>query len=164
MNQNQNGKLEYKTSYERLNEFEKELDLFIISHQNADIEYILSLNKEQIEKLSTQDCISYSLLLNRYALYLQKVSNRLNNKVRWATHNMNIIIGKEANNYGTTYSKFDERALMVKTQNTYAIALNKIVLEEGAKLAELEFLASKIQAIAKSLTLGKVNYEYNRNS
>ena len=92
-----------------------------------------------------------SYLLRTHTIY-RKTANRLTNRVRWANHNMNIILGKEAPNMGDKWCKFEERALMVKTQNSYAQALNKIILEEGAKLEELKDRASRIQAMARALS------------
>jgi hypothetical protein len=134
-----------------LNEFEVGLDAFEVTLSNPDVEYILSLSREQLEGLSIEDCGIYEVILSRHAYYLQKTSNRLGNRLRWAKHNLDVIIGKEAANMGDKWTKFEERSLMVKTQNSYAKALDKIILTEGAKVEELQFLSGKVISISKAL-------------
>ena len=74
MNQMNNGNIAYKTSSERLIDFEGDLEGFDVETSNTDVEYVLGLSKEQLDGLSVDDCATYEFLFTSYAYYLQKNS------------------------------------------------------------------------------------------
>jgi hypothetical protein len=135
--------------------------------QMPEFDYLMNLSREELNGMSVEDCGIYEFMLSRYAYYVQKTANRVSGKLKWAEHNLWIVIGKEASSYGNNYTKFEERQLMVKTNNSVAQELNKIILIEGAKLEELQFISGKINSMSKAMSSmrnsKRKHYDYDRN-
>lgn len=149
-----------------LSEYTTKLGLNI--HKSDKIEEILNLNNEQLRNLTADDCGIYSYLLMQYSIFLQKETNRHAAKQRWAQHNLNFLSGKLGQKYGTTYSKFEERQLMLIADNSFAKALSDLIRESGIVIEEFAFIAKKIESMAQVLVdlqrTKRSTYEKSRNS
>lgn len=151
-----NGQKESET-LSRLNEFEIELDNFdksvglVTVKLDEEVDKAMNLSSNELKVASLVDLASYTYKLQTYSYYLQKQANRVKNLYRWANHNLSIIVAKEGHNYGSQYTKYDERRNMVAVGNSYAVQLNKIILDSGARLEEIEHLSNKIASVAKTL-------------
>lgn len=140
----------------RAKKFEEELDSLIesigITFIKDDVSIqALNLTYEQLKKISPQECLILNYKLHQYGLYIQSLHNRADNIKNWANHNLNVVVGKEGHNYGDKYTKFEERKAMVTSGNSYAKALNDILLKASSKATELTMLAAKIEKIAFAL-------------
>ena len=142
----------------RLNKFEGELDDFNkaigLVKVNLDpvIETALNLSIDNLNSMSVEDIAIYAYKLQSYALYIQKQYNRVKNLHRWANHNLTIITAKEGNQYGNTYTKYEEKKAFVAAGNSYGIQLNKIILDAGARMEELDSISNKISSVSKALS------------
>lgn len=141
----------------KLDEFIKELDvktqilLPINNPLNSEIEEALNLSYDQLRSIAREECYILSYKLLQYSVYIQKIKNRYSNIKRWADSNINIMIGKESGNYGNTYTKFEEKKLLVIANDEYAKALYQIWLKYGALENELDEVSNRINYISKSL-------------
>lgn len=171
MSQTNNGQQEL-TVDSRLKEVEAMLDAFDKSvglsyiKFNADVESILQLRLEELRSLDETDCGSFSYCLAQYSSFLQKEINRHSAKLKWANHNLDIIVAKVYNNYGDKYMKADTKRSLVINDDSYAKALNKIVLETTLRIEELSFLSSRINVqseILRELQKTKRAEKYERS-
>jgi hypothetical protein len=96
-------------------------------------------------------------MLVEFGIAVQLEHNRQNAKQKWATHNLDIIIGKEQANYGDKYTKYEVRKAMIIADNEYAKALHKVIIDTDCNIEELNFLSSRINS------LGEILKEYGRN-
>lgn len=166
-NQQQNGK-EESITLSRLQKFEEELDDFITGVGLGNLTYeseadkAMSLTIDQLKGLSADDCGNLSYKLQQYATFIQQRYNRAKNMERWAKHNMNIVVAKEGNAYGSKYTKYEEKYWMVAAGNTYAKSLNNIILQAGAKMSELDSMSSKIHSMAQALREIQQNKRWNK--
>lgn len=86
-----------------------------------------------------------------YSAFLQKEVNRHSSRLKWANHNLNIIIGKVYNNYGDKWVKFDERKMLIINDNEVAKSLNKIILDSSLRLEELAFISTRVGTMSTIL-------------
>ena len=146
---------------ERLSSFEEELDTLIANigitlNNTGECNKVLNFTFEDLTNLDSEQCAIYQIQLEQYALYVQQLTNRSYSIQNWINHNMNVIFGKEIQNIGTQYTKFEEKKICFIQNNSYATALNKQLLTITSKCIELNSLSSKISQIASSLSnLGK---------
>ena len=155
---------------ERLESFESELNTLIANigvsvNNNIECNRILNLTYEEIKNLDSEDCSIYYIMLEQYALYIQQLTNRAISIQNWLNHNLNVIFGKEIQNIGTQFTKFEEKKISFINNNSYAFELNKKLLTVGAKCIELNAISGKISQIASSLnSLAKVkSWTKNQN-
>lgn len=157
------GEAELKNTNDRWNADKQKIEEFISSlgvnkiKYNSEVEQFLTLTKEQINKLTQKDIYTGAYLLTQYAIIIQREVNSLYSKLEWAKHNLEIVVGKRVSQYGTQYTKFEERRSMLISDDSYASALNSMILECTVRLRSLDFLSNKI--IAMSKLLGNIKYE-----
>lgn len=152
-----NGQPESET-LSRLSSFEQELTEYTSALGLGRItidqatEAALNFSIDQIQGMSPVDLATYSYKLQSYSLYLQKQYNRVKNLFRWANHNISIITAKYGHEYGTNYTKYEERRALVCANNSYGIQLNKIILDAGARMEELDSISIRVGSISKALS------------
>ena len=144
------------------------LDSFLDSHNkalglgkvqlNTEAQQFLSLTYSELNRYNEQECNIASYILEQYALYLQKYTNRLQAKHDWASDNIEKIVAKLAMNYGDKFTKYEMRKQMIIADNEYAGALHAIVMETRVKSADIAFIVKNITSISntlKSLAISK---------
>lgn len=152
-----NGKQESETLL-RLNQFEGELDDFNKSiglvKVNIDpvMEQALNFSIDELNGMDVADIANYAYKLQSYSLYIQRQYNRVKNLYRWANHNLTIITAKEGNQYGNQYTKYEEKKAFVAAGNSYGVQLNKVILDAGARMEELDSLSTRIASVSKALS------------
>ncbi len=134
----------------RLKEFEQELDAMLANIgitfiQNPEVIDALQLTYEQLKNIVSEEALILACQLQQYALYIQSVYNRLDSIKGWAEHNLSVVVGKEGRNYGTDYTKYEEKRAYVINENSYAKALAKILLSSSSKAKELNHMSNKIE-------------------
>jgi hypothetical protein len=144
-----NGVIE-STVNERLVQTEKILDEYSVSlgtksiKYNAEVEDVLELTQDRLKSYNEEDLGIKAYLLAQYSTFLQKEINRHAAKLKWATHNLDILVAKVYNNYGDKYMKIEVKRMLVINDNDVAKNLNKIILEASIRIEELNFLSSRI--------------------
>jgi hypothetical protein len=162
MSQMNNGKSGL-TIDEQLKELERVLDeydkKFLLNKilVNPEVDTILGLKQEEIKILPRELCFTYSFMLCSFGGAVQKEHNRQMAKLKWAEHNLNIIVAKEQENYGNQYTKYEVRKAMIVADNEYAKALNKVILDSTCQIEELNYLSKTIT------TLGDILKEYGKS-
>lgn len=140
----------------RAKQFEQELDdlissIGIVYTQDEVAIHALSLTYEDLKNLDPREALIFNYKLHQYGLYIQSLQNRAENIKNWANHNINVVTGMEGSSYGDKYTKWEERKAMVCVGNTFAKALNNILLKASSKSIELNMLSAKIEKIAFAL-------------
>ena len=118
---------------------------------NQEVEEILGWRSEVIRALSKDACFQNSFILAQFSAALQREINRQTVRNKWASHNLNLVVAKEYDNYGDKYVKTDIKIGMVCQGNEYAQALNKIILDSITKIEEFSFLSGRIDSMATTL-------------
>ena len=75
-----------KTVDAALDEYELSIGLpvFVENMENKEVHEYLQMSRQQMEKLSLQDCAQGAIILSGYAFYLQRCYNREISRINWA--------------------------------------------------------------------------------
>lgn len=127
-------------------------------YNSNDIEQALQIDKNKLDHMSNEELASNAYILDSYALYLQMELNKAMTTKMWAEHHIKILYGKYAKDYGSQYTSFEERKLMLLTENTHGVKLNKLLLEASLIIEQLYMISAKINALSSTL-LKRRTYE-----
>jgi len=126
---------------------------------NIEAQQFLNLTYSELNKYDEQECNVAAYILEQYALFLQKYTNRLQARYEWASDNIEKIVAKLAMNYGDKFTKYEMRKQMIIADNEYATALYAIVMETKVKIADIAFIVRNITSISNTLkSLAKSKY------
>ena len=144
------------TIEDKLNAIEQECDTYLASlglkvKHNPEFDLILNQNLDSLRLLDEEQCSEYSVLAAIYAAYIQGESNRHSRKLKWAEHNLSIVVGKYAKNYGNDYTKYEEKKACIICENPYATKLNEIIKISMVYSESLNFMSRKIEAVSNTL-------------
>lgn len=140
-----------------LDDFNKNLGLGKVQ-LNTEAQQFLNLTYSELNKYDEQECNVAAYILEQYALFLQKETNRIQARRDWASDNIEKIVAKLAMNYGDKFTKYEMRKQMIVADNEYAGALYAIVMETRVKSTEISFIVRNITSISntlKSLAISK---------
>lgn len=116
---------------------------------NAEIDKAMSMTEAQLRGMSGEECAMCGYKLQQFSLYIQKEQNRYKNIAKWSQHNMNLVVAKEMGNY-SDYASYQTKVDVIKSDNAYARALNRIYLNAISKSEELDFISTRISGMAQS--------------
>lgn len=150
-----------KTSREQLEEWDKILDeyetkLGLGNYQSDlfsgdELTNYFSMSRDQIEKLTPDDCLQISMRLGQFALHIQRSTNREIARYNWADETIKEVIADEINNYkGYGYV---EKSLQAIKHNERAYSLNKIKKYAKQRTDRLSYLSGNIKNLSDILTM-----------
>jgi hypothetical protein len=160
MNQNNYGERRLnmnKTSKEELQHWDKILDEYEKSISlpeynvgsavaESEINTYLSMSRDEIEKLTPEDCAQISYRLAQFAFFLQRSLNREIARHNWADETIKETISDEINNYkGYGYV---EKSLQAIKHNDKAQSLNNIKKYAKQRIDRLSYLANSIKNLS----------------
>lgn len=151
----------WKQAEQILNDYSQSIGTTAIAYNNES-EKSLNLKSEDLKKLTPEEISIHAYTLAHYASFVQKEINRQNAKLKWANHNLNLVIAKVGAKYGDKWTKYDERRVMVASDNEYAKILYDITLQAGIRVSELDFLSSRISAMSDLLNELHKTKKYTR--
>jgi hypothetical protein len=133
-----------------LDEYEKSISLseysIGCSVAESEINHYLSMNRDEIEKLTPEDCAQISYRLAQFGFYLQRSLNREIARHNWAEESTKETIADEINNYkGYGYI---EKSLQAIKHNEKAFALNSIKKYAKQRMDRLSYLANNIKNLS----------------
>jgi hypothetical protein len=144
-----NGEKELTTAKDQLEKWDKILDeyessvglsAFSGSYINNEAKKLLNMNRNEIEKLSPQDCAASALILNELSFHVQRAYNREIARVNWAEQTVKEVVANEVSNY-KGYS-YQERLFQAIKNNEHARTLSKIKKYAKQRSDRLSFLSS----------------------
>jgi len=132
-----------------LAEFEKSVGVSI--DQNPDVSYALNLSRDQLSKMSPDDCGELAYVLSQQSAYLQKEINKYNQRIQWANTNIDSMICSQVDNYGSRYTTYDNRRMLAVKDNEYTMKLYEIAVQSQRVVDRLAYLPGKISYMSKTL-------------
>lgn len=109
----------------------------------------LTMNRDEIEKLSPEDCAQISYRLGQFSFHIQRTINRELARLNWSEDNIKAVIADEINNY-KGYG-FVEKSLQAIKHNDKASSLNKIKIFAKQRSDRLSYLANSIKNLSDIL-------------
>jgi hypothetical protein len=148
-----------KTSKEELNEWDNLLDeyengLGLPKYSNSclpenELNEYLHMSRDQLEKLTPEDCAQISYRLGQFSFHVQRTINREIARYNWAEETIKEVISDEVNNYkGYGYI---EKSYQAIKHNDRAISLNKIKKYAKQRSDRLSYLANGIKNLSDIL-------------
>lgn len=130
-----------------LDEFNKSIGLANITSDLEEVEPLLNMGHGEISKIDNVLAQEYSLILNRYAIFLKKLINREKTKKIWAENWLNKVVAKLENQYKGQNEYVKQEILYARIVNadTAAADLQKIINESSLKIQECEGIEEQIQ-------------------
>ena len=141
---------------ERLNEIEK-IRIQLLKYVgigepvNSDVKYYMSLSEDQLKKMSPEDCVAASHTLSRTATFMQLTINKYMRIIKWATHNLDIMIAKVLENYGTKYDKIEYRRSMAINSSQVMMKFQKLIVDAELIVESVHFIPQYINKQADKL-------------
>jgi hypothetical protein len=133
-----------------LDEYESSLSLpkyagqYGVSEQ--EINQYLSMSRDEIEKISPEDCAQISFRLAQFAFHIQRTINREIARHNWSEESIKEAIADEINNY-KGYG-FIEKSLQAIKHNEKANSLNQIRKYAKQRIDRLSYLANSIKNLS----------------
>jgi hypothetical protein len=148
-----------KTTKEEISEWDKLLDEYEnsigLSQYNPsglseiELNNYLTMNRDELEKLTPEDCAQISYRLGQFSFHIQRTINREIARLNWAEENIKEVIADEINNYkGYGYI---EKSYQAIKHNDRAQSLNKIKKYAKQRSDRLSYLANGIKNLADIL-------------
>jgi uncharacterized protein (UPF0335 family) len=115
----------------------------------TELNQYLIMNRDEIERLSPEDCAQISYRLGQFSFHIQRTINRELARLNWSEDNIKIVIADEINNY-KGYG-FVEKSLQAIKHNDKASSLNKIKIFAKQRSDRLSYLANSIKNLSDIL-------------
>lgn len=148
-----------KTSKEELNEWDTILDDYEnslglprynpVGMSDSELNDYLQMSRDQLEKLTPEDCAQISYRLGQFSFHIQRTINRELARHNWADETIKEVISDEVNNYkGYGYI---EKSYQAIKHNEKAQSLNKIKKYAKQRSDRLSYLANGIKNLSDIL-------------
>ena len=132
-----------------LDEYEQGLGLGSYAHDafpEAELNTYFKMSRDEIEKITPDDCIQIAYRLGQFAFHIQRSINRELARLNWADESIKEAIADEVNSYkGYGYI---EKSLQAIKHNEKAYALNKIKKYAKQRSDRLQYLANSIKHLS----------------
>ena len=132
-----------------LDEYEKGLSLPAYSttaFTEAELNSYLTMNRDEIEKLTPEDCAQMAYRLGQFSFYVQRTINREIARYNWSDESIKEVIADEINNYkGYGYV---EKSLQAIKHNDKAQSLNSIKKYAKQRIDRLSYIANGIKNLS----------------
>jgi len=148
--------MDNKTSKDELNHWDKLLDEYERSiglsqyQQNilpeTELNQYLGMSRDELEKLTPDDCAQISYRLGQFSFHIQRTINRELARYNWSDENIKETIADEINNYkGYGYI---EKSYQAIKHNDKALSLNKIKKYAKQRADRLSYLANGVKNLS----------------
>ena len=146
------------TGEEKLNEFLEAIEAWVSSKHFASVKEpkevarILNMKKDDLQMLTGEECLCYAYELHAYSEYIETVRAKENAILEWAESSIWYIISTVMQNYGTQYTKWQEKYYSAIKENPLASDILKVKNHAEARVKFLSGKADRAQRMADILT------------
>lgn len=158
-----NGRTELKMSTKTAKEELQDWDVLLDEYENQlglpkynpgvlseqELNGYLTMSRDELEKLTPEDCGQISYRLGQFSFHIQRTINREIARHNWADENTKAAIADDINNYkGYGYIEKSNQAIK---HNDKAQALNKIKIYAKQRTDRLSYLANSMKNLSDIL-------------
>lgn len=130
-----------------LDEYESNLGLgsYAGDFHDQSVKQYMSMPRQQMEKLTVDECAEAALLLGGFSFYLQRSYNREIARVNWASSNLKrMMSGRELQYKGS----WDSQYYQAIREDGYALKLESIKTYAQQRADRLTYLASSVKNLS----------------
>ena len=120
--------------------------------QKEDIEAILNMRSHDINHLSAKECLAYAYELYAYSDYLESIKAKEKIVLDWADSSIWYIISDKMEQYGTKYTKWQEKYFRSIKENPLASEIIKVKNNAQARVRVLENKINTVKRLSEILT------------
>jgi hypothetical protein len=135
-----------------LDDYEKSISLPSYSAsvlQEEELNNYLTMDRDQLEKLSPEDCAQIAYRLAQFSFHIQRTINRETARHNWAEETIKETIADEINNYkGYGYI---EKSLQAIKHNDKATTLSSIRKYAKQRIDRLSYIANSLNNLSSIL-------------
>ena len=145
------------TGEEKLAEFVEAIDSWVqskyvyTSKPREEAPKALNFKKDALRTLTNEECAFYAYELYAYAEYIEMLRTKENAILEWAESSIWYIISTVMQNYGTQYTKWQEKYYSAVKENPLASQILKVKNHAEARVKILNGKADRIQSMAQIL-------------
>jgi hypothetical protein len=122
---------------------------------------LLDLSREDIHRLSSEECGEISYDISTFGFNVQRVLNRQLSYLHWLESKISLAIAGELQSYEGYYS-FDQRKAVAIINNQYAKQLEDLRISVQMKVDTLSSLPFQINQISKCLIETQISKRHIR--
>jgi len=142
-----------------LDEYEGKLGIGCYSEDFHDqsVKKYMSMPRQQMEKLTVEECAEAALLLGGFSFYLQRSYNREMARANWATSNLKKMISGRESQYSGSW---DSQYYQAIKEDAYASKLDNIKTYAQQRADRLTYLATSVKNLSDlyiNLQRSKIN-------
>jgi hypothetical protein len=142
-----------------LDEYEGKLGIGGYSEDFHDqsVKKYMSMSRQQMEKITVEECAEAALLLGGFSFYLQRSYNREVARVNWATSNLKKMISGREDQYRGSW---DSQYYQAVKEDGYATKLDNIKTYAQQRADRLTYLATSVKNLSDlyiNLQRSKIN-------
>ena len=147
-----------------LDEYEKKQGLPPLTSpgNEEELQEYLCMDRDVIESLTPERCISVAVRLSQFSFYLQRCINKNKAIIKFADHEMNKIISKEIGQYDK-FTKHDTKVYQISMQNSAVKELLKIRSYAEQVVERFDGLSNGIKNLSYVVSLMYKNKIGDRN-
>lgn len=116
---------------------------------------VINMSMDVLRKKGPDELNEYVLQLNRYALYLQKLTNTEKSWEIWAVSQLNEVTGILLPEVGREFG-WNERTTIAQARHPLCKKLNAFLRDIRMKISRLSYLPNEIHRIADSINDMKI--------
>jgi hypothetical protein len=143
-----------------LDEYESGMGLSLYSpdfHHDSAAQHYMGMSRQQMEKVTVEECAEAALLLGGLSFHLQRSFNRELARVNWAASSIkSLISGRESQYSGSWDSQYNQAV----KEDEYTLKLNQIKIYAQQRADRLTYLANSVKNLSDlfvNLQRAKVN-------
>ncbi len=132
-----------------LDEYERNIGLPDISNYTDTAQEYFNLTRNQLEKLSIEDCAHGAYILNNLALHIQRNINRENARSNWAKQRLKVYAADKVSQYRGSWEQQELQALKA---SSFGNKLLDLLTDITLRIDRLTFVSTNVRQLAESLT------------
>lgn len=122
----------------------------------TELNHYLVMTRDEIEKLTPDDCCQIAYRLGQFSFHIQRTINREHSRYDWAEETVKNLIADEINNYkGYGYI---EKSLQAIKHNERAYSIDKIKKYAKQRIDRLSYIANSVNNLSNIL----INIQKNK--
>lgn len=119
-----------------------------------EIDKYFNMTRDQIEKLTAEDCGQIAYRLSQMSFHIQRLFNREKSRMTWAKSKLDSMVAAESQQYDK-WTKYEVKVELIKRQNIYANSLGKILTYAQQRIDRLTSISIQIHNLANVLLANK---------
>jgi hypothetical protein len=114
-----------------------------------ELQSYLSMPREQVQKLGTEDLGEIALRLQQFAFHIHRMLNAEKSRMTWAEAYLHAMIATKLGDYDK-YIKFEIKVINIAKENEHVLQVNKLIRNIQQRIDRLESMAYYINNIANT--------------